>query len=757
MNDLNYFNKRLKIVIAVGMWCWMIFATPTAVAQQGKLTAKVTGLFNPAGLLESLPQDYATSNKKYPLLLFFHGLGEEGDGINDIWRVIANGPPKLINQGTFPATFTVNGNTYSFIVICPQMKGPPPNIRDLDSIINYCFKNYRVDTNRVYFTGLSRGGGEIWGYCSAANYCANRTAAMVPICGAYDPGPLRTPMPYAPITLAANNVPIWALHNSGDPTVPVSSSQNWQDLVNAYTPKCNPQMKLTIFNANGHDAWSKAYDPNYRENGMNVYEWMLQYSTINRNGPVTNKPPVANAGSNITITLPATAQLDGSASSDPDGTITTYKWTQVSGPNTAGISSPGSAKTALTNLVKGVYTFQLTVTDNGGLTATANVQVTVQDAAVNKPPVANAGSNFTITLPATAQLDGSASSDPDGTITTYKWTQVSGPNTAGISSPGSAKTALTNLVKGVYSFQLTVTDNGGLTATANVQVTVQDAPVNKPPVANVGADQIITLPVNAATLDGSASSDPDGTIATWKWTQVSGPNTAAFSAATAAKTTASGLIKGVYAFRLTVTDNGGLSASANIQVTVQDAPIDKKPPVAVINAPDTILLPVNKVKLNASASTDPDGTIVSWAWSQLSGPGIFLENGGTAVATAINMPPGVYNFKLLITDNDGLSATATKKVVVVDPNDHMPNDGIAVKYYPNPTRGNLRLEVRKSDVHNLRVTIYDIRGLAESRYTYTVNGNTYIDLDLSSLANGIHMVELRGEGNFRWTGRVMKF
>ncbi len=662
MNDLNYFNKRLKIVIAVGMWCWMIFATPAAVAQQGKLTAKVTGLFNPAGLLESLPQDYATSNKKYPLLLFFHGLGEEGDGINDIWRVIANGPPKLINQGTFPATFTVNGNTYSFIVICPQMKGPPPNIRDLDSIVNYCFKNYRVDTNRVYFTGLSRGGEEVWGYCSAANYCANRTAAMVPVCGAYNPGPLRTPMPYAPITLASNNVPIWALHNSGDPTVPVAASQNWQDLVNAYVPKCNPQMKLTIFNANGHDAWSKAYDPNYRENGMNVYEWMLQYSTINRNGPVTNKPPVANAGSNITITLPATAQLDGAASTDPDGTIATYKWTQLSGPNTAGISSPAAAKTTLTNLIKGVYTFQLTVTDNGGLTATANVQVTVQD-----------------------------------------------------------------------------------------------VPVNKPPVAIAGTDQIITLPVNTVSLDGAASSDPDGTIATWKWTQVSGPNTAAFSAATAAKTTASGLVKGVYAFRLTITDNGGLSASANIQVTVQEAPIDKKPPVAVIHAPDTIQLPANKVSLNASASTDPDGTIVSWAWSQVSGPGVFLENNGTAVATAINMPAGIYNFKLLIKDNDGLSATATKKLVVVDPSDHLPNDGIAVKYYPNPTRGNLRLEVRKSDVHNLRVTIYDIRGLAESRYTYTVNGHTYIDLDLSSLANGIHMVELRGEGNFRWTGRVMKF
>ncbi|MBV8253782.1 MAG: T9SS type A sorting domain-containing protein [Chitinophaga sp.] len=660
MNDLNYFNKRLKIVIAVGMWFWMMLATPTASAQQGKLTARVTGLWNPAGLLESLPQDYATSNKKYPLLLFFHGIGEEGNGTTDIWRVIANGPPKLINQGIFPATFTVNGNTYSFIVICPQLKGPPPNIRALDSLINYCYQNYRVDTNRVYFTGLSRGGGEVWDYCSAANYCANRAAALVPVCGAYDPGPLRTPMPYAPITIASNNLPVWALHNSGDPTVPVQASKNWFDLINAYVPKCDPQMKLTIFNAYGHDAWSKAYDPNYRENGMNVYEWMLQYSTDKRNGPVTNQPPVANAGNNITITLPATAQLDGSASTDPDGTISSYKWTQLSGPNTAGISSPNTAKTALTNLVKGVYTFQLTVTDNGGLTATANVQVTVQDVVANQPPVANAGNNITITLPATAQLDGSGSTDPDGTISSYKWTQLSGPNTASISSPNTAKTALTNLVKGVYTFQLTVTDNGGLTATANVQVTVQEAPV-------------------------------------------------------------------------------------------------KKPPVAVISAPDTIVLPVNKVNLNASGSTDPDGTIVSWNWTQVSGPGVFLENGGTAVATAINMPSGVYIFKLNITDNDGLSATASKKVVVVDPNDHIPDDGIAVKYYPNPTRGKLRLEVRKADVHNLRVTIYDIRGLAESKYTYPLNGNTYIDLDLSSLANGIHMVEIRGESNFRWTGRVMKF
>ena len=94
----------------------------------------------------------------------------------------------------------------------------------------------------------------------------------------------------------------------------------------------------------------------------------------------SNAAPIANVVSSaIDITSPAdSVYLDGSLSLDPDGTISAYSWNQEpGGPNNALISSPTSSQTWVTNLVQGVYTFQLQVTDNHGATGTKNVVVTV--------------------------------------------------------------------------------------------------------------------------------------------------------------------------------------------------------------------------------------------------------------------------------------------------------------------------------------------------------------------------------------------
>jgi len=199
-------------------------------------------------------------------------------------------------------------------------------------------------------------------------------------------------------------------------------------------------------------------------------------------GVVTNKPPVAKAGNDVTITLPVnTVQLDGSASTDADGTIKSYSWAKLSGP-AATIATATAARTAVSALVAGTYVFELTVTDDKG--ATAKDQITVKvNAAVNKPPVANAGDDITITLPiSTVQLDGAASSDPDGDIKSYSWAKISGP-AATIATPDAVSTAVNGLVAGTYVFELTVTDNSNATAKSSVTITV-NAAANKPPVAN---------------------------------------------------------------------------------------------------------------------------------------------------------------------------------------------------------------------------------------------------------------------------------
>lgn len=96
----------------------------------------------------------------------------------------------------------------------------------------------------------------------------------------------------------------------------------------------------------------------------------------NAPAPVPNLPPVANAGPNIIDTLPAiTATLDGTRSADPDGSIATYSWVQVSG-NPVALISPSASKTQIAGISIGKYVFSLTVTDNKGLTNTAIVTVT---------------------------------------------------------------------------------------------------------------------------------------------------------------------------------------------------------------------------------------------------------------------------------------------------------------------------------------------------------------------------------------------
>ncbi len=379
--------------------------------------------------------------------------------------------------------------------------------------------------------------------------------------------------------------------------------------------------------------------------------------------PVVNQAPVANAGNNITITLPtSTATLNGTGSSDADGTIASYQWTQVSGPNTATIGNATSASASLSGLIAGTYNFRLTVRDNDGATDTDEVTVTVNPVP-NQAPVANAGNNITITLPtSTATLNGTGSSDADGTIASYQWTQVSGPNTAGITANNQASTNVTGLIEGVYSFQLSIRDNDGGVSSDLVTITVNPAP-NKAPIANAGANIRITLPVNTANLNGSGSSDADGTIASYQWTQLSGPTTVTIANSTRATASVSGLVEGIYSFRLTIRDNDGASATANVSVTVSSAV--NQLPIADAGSNITITLPVNTASLNGTGSSDPDGTIASYQWSQVSGPNTAtMVNDDQAIAALSNLTQGTYSFRLTVIDNRGGSATETVNVIV---------------------------------------------------------------------------------------------
>ncbi len=185
-------------------------------------------------------------------------------------------------------------------------------------------------------------------------------------------------------------------------------------------------------------------------------------------------PPIAKAGADITVKLPAdSVTLDGTGSYTSDGTVPTFAWTKISGPSSFILVTPDASITKVKNLVAGVYNFQLKVTGKNGGATKDTVQVILDNPLINQPPIANAGVDQTIVLPLnTINLDGRNSADPENNITGFTWTKISGPATFSIINGTAVQTQVTTLVQGVYQFELKVTDNANQSSKDTVQINV---------------------------------------------------------------------------------------------------------------------------------------------------------------------------------------------------------------------------------------------------------------------------------------------
>jgi hypothetical protein len=213
----------------------------------------------------------------------------------------------------------------------------------------------------------------------------------------------------------------------------------------------------------------------------------------------------------------------------------------------------------------------------------------VEYAGISSTVTANAGPNQTITLPLdSVSLTGLASTAINSSITSYQWVQVSGPTIGKLSTPNAGTTIASTLKPGIYIFGLLVKNNFNDSSAASVTINVNAQ--NFAPVVSAGVNQTVTLPTSTVTLTGSAT-DATGTIASYLWTQVSGPTATIASAATSS-TNVSGLIAGVYVFQLQATDNLGLSGTATVTITVN---AQNFAPVVSAGANQTITLPTSTV------------------------------------------------------------------------------------------------------------------------------------------------------------------
>jgi len=359
---------------------------------------------------------------------------------------------------------------------------------------------------------------------------------------------------------------------------------------------------------------------------------------------VTNALPSADAGGPYSVNQLAALSLDGSASSDPDGSIAVYEW-DCTNDGSYDVSSASPTGSTCTYPDDGSYTVGLRVTDDDGGQATDTATVT----ATNTAPVANAGGPYSINQLAALSLDGSASSDPDGSIALYEWdcTNDGSYDTASTSGTGSTCTYPDD---GPYTVALRVTDDDGGQATDTATVTA----TNTAPVANAGGPYSVNQ-LAALSLDGSGSSDPDGSIALYEW-DCTNDGSYDTSSASATGSTCTYPDEGSYTVGLRVTDDDGGQATATAAVTATNTA-----PVADAGGPYSGPQG-SPIALDGSGSSDPDGTLSLYEWD-CTDDGSYDTSSASPSGSSCTYPAdGAYILRLRVTDDDGSQATDTATV-----------------------------------------------------------------------------------------------
>lgn len=381
---------------------------------------------------------------------------------------------------------------------------------------------------------------------------------------------------------------------------------------------------------------------------VNVTVWDNNGATDTRTVNVTafvDAPPTANASvtPGTTGTLTTLFTFHGSNSTDDNG-IVAWRWEFGDG-NTA--TTPNATHMYAT---RGTFLVTLTVWDVFNQSDADNLTIMV----VNRPPTADAGVDQTVAKKTLVTLDATGSADPDPDILSYEWSNVSGPSVVLI-GPNTARPTFTPATSGVYVLRVNVSDGMGGFSEDEVTVTA----TNGVPLANAGPDQIVPRKNLLVTLDGRASSDPDGDALSYAWTQTGGTNVTLTGASTD-RPTFTPTVVDIYTFQLLVDDDDGGTRTDPVSVDVRN-----QLPVASLTANPTLAAVGQTVTFTGGASPD-DGTLVNW--TLLFGDGTQVSGSGAPTTrTHPYAASGSYVATLWVTDDDGASDSATALVAVDNP------------------------------------------------------------------------------------------
>ncbi|MGB3777998.1 MAG: Ig-like domain-containing protein, partial [Tunicatimonas sp.] len=649
------FTQSLKIILGMVLYSGLASAQGT---QQEVTYESTYGNGQSFGYLEYLPVDYASSEEKFPLLISLHGLG---------WRAEGNGIQfyKLRN-GNHVAKRIEAGEHFPAIVISPQQ---PKNVNGrysgrgswdaniIDEVLERTKDLRRVDTDRIYITGTSMGGGGVWLYLRSHG---DKIAAAAPVCATQTIGSNDTK------SSKIKDTPVWAFHNYGDNVVNRSSTENIMKWIDTNNPD-NPNRK-TIYAWSGHNSWDATYSGSGRDttsssnhqteygtntNQPDVFEWMFAHNlrapypvraAVSDDHPnqllVEFNQPVAQAsadgfrleGTSVGLTalssgLGSTQLLFTLSGEVQVGEIVSLYYDDQPGvlANSAGIRTNEFEDLAVENTV-GFMKLQgddIAVDfgdGNQSCPAGWNQQTDHQQGASlnNLKSVAGASSDLlikTLTSFPGSYDDGTVTGDdsgvfPDQVMKTF-WTV--GSDTEQLSVEGLEANQTYN-----FHFFSSRSSSGGTRLT---EYAVQGKTVTLDAKMNISRVAKIT----------DVSPDASG--------------------------------KAVISMRLPEGSEYGYINALVIRAAGETSvePVNIAP--VVTTCADTLLrLPVDQVLLKGQAE-DPDGTIVSYGWMQTTGPTqAQLSGTDTREITVSEVTAGEYTFQFSATDNQG--ATSSQEVLV---------------------------------------------------------------------------------------------
>ena len=384
---------------------------------------------------------------------------------------------------------------------------------------------------------------------------------------------------------------------------------------------------------------------------------------------INNLPTAAISSDFIIANEGSSVELDGSPSADTNADSISYSWIQTGGSPTVSIDDNTSAIASFD--APGVdanteLTFQLTVSDDAGASSSATTVVQIN----NSPTVSASASAERLTEGDTLELSGSASDTDGDTIASYSWQQVNSDSSTTEIAITAEHTLTTTEVNAdtSYTFRFTATDSQGASTSATDLIVT----VNNSPTAIVPSDFEVNENTVDVALDGSESDDYGSTgIASYAWQQIDssgavindGISINQADAAIASFTAPEVDTDTELSFQLTVTDDDGISASADLVVTINNYPTA----TATVNTTD--LNEGDSVTLDGSGS-DTDGS-VTHTWHSVNNEGNIETPELTTDEDYVFTAPAVdadtsYTFRYTVTDSDGVSVSPSDIVLNVN-------------------------------------------------------------------------------------------